>query len=118
MTIVVVAEKPSVARDIARVLGARKKAQGFLEGNGYMVTWALGHLVHFAEPDDYGPKWSGRWSTGQLPMVPQQWKLKTAPSTVKQFQVVEKLINDARTEQLICATDAGRRGGEHLSADL
>ena len=110
MTIVVVAEKPSVARDIARVLGARKKVQGFLEGNGYVVTWALGHLVHFAEPDDYGPPWSDRWSTGQLPMVPQPWKLKTACSTMKQFQVVKKLINDARTEQLICATDAGREG--------
>ncbi len=110
MTIVVVAEKPSVARDIARVLGARKKAQGFLEGNGYVVTWALGHLVHFAEPDDYGPQWSGRWSTGQLPMVPQQWKLKMARSTVKQFQVVKRLINDAGTKQLICATDAGREG--------
>ena len=110
MTIVVVAEKPSVARDIARVLGARKKAQGFLEGNGYVVTWALGHLVHFAEPDEYGPQWSGRWSAGQLPMVPQQWKLKTARSTVKQFQVVKKLINDGRTEQLICAMDAGREG--------
>ena len=110
MTIVVLAEKPSVARDIARVLGARKKVQGFLEGNGYVVTWALGHLVHFAEPDDYGPPWSGRWSPGQLPMVPQQWKLKTARSTLRQFQVVKKLINDARTEQLICATDAGREG--------
>ena len=113
MTIVVLAEKPSVARDIARMLGARKKAQGFLEGNGYVVTWALGHLVHFAEPDDYGPQWSSRWSAGQLPMVPQYWKLKTARSTVKQFQVVKKLINDARTEQLICATDAGREG-EHI----
>ena len=60
MTIVVVAEKPSVARDIARVLGARRKAEGHLEGNGYAVTWALGHLVHFAEPDEYGPQWSGR----------------------------------------------------------
>ena len=56
MTTVVVAEKPSVARDIARVLGARRKAEGHLEGNGYLVTWALGHLVHFAEPDEYGPQ--------------------------------------------------------------
>jgi DNA topoisomerase-3 len=110
MTIVVVAEKPSVARDIARVLGARRKAQGFLEGNGYVVTWALGHLVHFAEPDDYGPPWSGRWSVGQLPMIPEQWQLKTQRSTVKQFQVVKKLINDPGSEQIICATDAGREG--------
>ncbi len=110
MTIVVVAEKPSVARDIARVLGARKKAQGFLEGNGYVVTWALGHLVHFAEPDDYGPQWSGRWSRGQLPMIPEQWQLKTQRSTVKQFQVVKKLMNAAGSEQIVCATDAGREG--------
>ena len=110
MTIVVVAEKPSVARDIARVLGARKQAQGFLEGNGYRVTWALGHLVHFAEPDDYGPPWSGRWSSDPLPMIPEQWRLKTARSTVKQFQVVKRVINDAGTEQIVCATDAGREG--------
>ena len=110
MTIIVVAEKPSVARDIARVLGARKKARGFLEGNGYRVTWALGHLVHFAEPDDYGPPWDGRWSIGQLPMIPEQWQLKTARSTVKQFQVVKRLINDTGTEQIVCATDAGREG--------
>ena len=62
MSTVVVAEKPSVARDIARVLGARRKGEGFLEGNGYVVTWALGHLVQFAEPDDYGPPWKGRWA--------------------------------------------------------
>ncbi|MDH3602458.1 MAG: toprim domain-containing protein, partial [Candidatus Tectomicrobia bacterium] len=67
MSTVIVAEKPSVARDIARVLGARRKGEGCLEGNGYVVTWALGHLVQFAEPDDYGPPWSGRWSFAQLP---------------------------------------------------
>ena len=105
-----VAEKPSVARDIARVLGARTKAEGHLEGNGYRVTWALGHLVHFAEPDDYGPQWSGRWAAGQLPMIPEQWRLKTERSTAKQFQLVKRLINDAGTEQVVCATDAGREG--------
>jgi DNA topoisomerase-3 len=110
MSIVVVAEKPSVARDIARVLGARKKAEGHLEGNGYFVTWALGHLVHFAEPDDYGHQWSGRWATDQLPMIPDQWQLKTERSTARQFQVVKRLINDAGTERVVCATDAGREG--------
>ena len=113
MTLVVVAEKPRVACDIARVLGVRKKGQGFLEGNGYRVTWALGHLVHFAESDDYGPPWSGRWSTAPLPMIPQQWQLKTARFTVQQFQMVKRLINDAGTEQIVCATDAGREG-EHI----
>jgi hypothetical protein len=110
MTIVVVAEKPSVARDIARVLGARRKAEGHLEGNDYCVTWALGHLVRFAEPDNYGPHWSGRWATDQLPMIPEQWRLKTERSTAKQFQLVKRLINDAATEEVACATDAGREG--------
>lgn len=113
MSIVIVAEKPSVARDIARVLGARRKGEGYLEGNGYIVTWALGHLVQFAEPDDYGPPWSGRWSFAQLPMLPEHWKLKTAPSTSSQFRIVRQLLNDARHDQIICATDAGREG-EHI----
>ena len=110
MTVVVIAEKPSVARDLARVLGATRKAQGYLEGNGYRVTWALGHLVHLAEPDDYGPPWKGRWSAGQLPMIPDPWRLKLAPKTADQFQVVRRLLTDPATERLVCATDAGREG--------
>ncbi len=113
MSTVVVAEKPSVARDIARVLGARRKGEGFLEGNGYVVTWALGHLVQFAEPDDYGPPWKGRWAFSQLPMLPEQWKLKTGRSTYAQFQVVRKLLNDSVHDRIVCATDAGREG-EHI----
>ena len=110
MTKVVLAEKPSVARDIARVVGARKRGDGYLEGDGYIVTWALGHLVHFAEPDDYGSPWDGRWSLEPLPMIPERWKLKTDKRTVSQFRIVKKLINDARTDEVICATDAGREG--------
>jgi DNA topoisomerase-3 len=109
----VVAEKPSVARDIARVLGARRKREGYLEGNGYCVTWALGHLVHFAEPDDYGPPWKGRWSAAQLPMVPDRWRLKTDPKTVSQLKVVEGLLKAPEHVRLVCATDAGREG-EHI----
>ncbi|RKT44962.1 type IA DNA topoisomerase [Thiocapsa rosea] len=117
MTIVVVAEKPSVARDIARVLGARRKGEGFLEGNGYRVTWAIGHLIHFAEPDEYGEvqgvDWAGRWSADQLPMIPEAWKLKTAKQTAAQFKLVRALITAPDTERLVCATDAGREG-EHI----
>ena len=113
MTIVVLAEKPSMARDLARVLGAGGRHPGFLEGHGYRVTWALGHLVHFAEPDDYGPEWAGRWSAQVLPMVPERWKLRTDPRTVEQYRLVKELINAADTERLICATDAGREG-EHI----
>ena len=64
MTELVIAEKPSVARDIARVLGAHTRGDGCLRGNGWCITWALGHLVHFAEPDDYGSAWAARWSMG------------------------------------------------------
>ena len=113
MATVVLTEKPSVARDIARVLGASKRGQGYVEGNGYIVTWALGHLVQFAEPDDYGPPWKGRWSFAQLPMIPEQWKLKTTRSTSDQYQIVKKLLNSPQTERVICATDAGREG-EHI----
>ncbi len=113
MTTVVLAEKPSVARDIARVLGAGTKRQGYLEGNGYRITWALGHLVHFAEPDDYGPHWKGRWSTGQLPMIPDNWKLRLDRKTSDQFKIVKGLITAADTSQVVCATDAGREG-EHI----
>ena len=113
MATVVLTEKPSVARDIARVLGATKRGQGYLKGNGYIVTYALGHLVQFAEPDDYGPPWNSRWSFAQLPMIPEQWKLKTARSTSDQYQIVKKLLNSPQTERVICATDAGREG-EHI----
>ena len=110
MTTVIVAEKPSVARDIAAVLGARGRGEGFLHGNGYQVTWALGHLVHFAEPDDYDAAWAGRWSMGQLPMIPEQWKLRTDKKTVKQFKAVKALLVSPDTERVVCATDAGREG--------
>ena len=110
MSIVVIAEKPSVARDLARVLGAHRKGPGYLEGNGYCVTWALGHLVHLAEPDDYGAPWKGRWAAAQLPMLPDPWRLKLAPKTVDQFRVVQGLINHPGNERLVCATDAGREG--------
>jgi DNA topoisomerase-3 len=110
---VIVAEKPSVARDIARVVGARRRGEGFVEGSGYVVTWALGHLVHFAEPDDYGPPWSECWAFSQLPIIPEHWKLKTERSTSAQFRVVKRLLNNPATDQIICATDAGREG-EHI----
>ncbi|NEX23185.1 DNA topoisomerase III [Thiorhodococcus mannitoliphagus] len=113
MTTVVLAEKPSVARDLARVLGAGRKGEGYLEGNGYRVTWALGHLIHLAEPDEYGDAWAGRWSAEPLPMIPERWKLRIGKQTAKQFKIVKALITAPETERLICATDAGREG-EHI----
>jgi DNA topoisomerase-3 len=113
MATVIVAEKPSVARDIARVVGARVRGDGCLHGNGYVVTWALGHLIHLAEPSAYGPLWEGHWSLAQLPMVPEQWKLTTHKSTAQQYKVVKRHLTDPQTDSVICATDAGREG-EHI----
>ena len=113
MSILVLAEKPSVARDLARVLCAGRRGEGYLEGGGYRVTWALGHLVHFAEPDDYGGAWAARWSLAQLPMIPESWQLRTAERTASQLRIVEKLLNAPETASVICATDAGREG-EHI----
>jgi DNA topoisomerase-3 len=110
MTTVIVAEKPSVARDIAAVLGASGRGEGCLRGNGWCVTWALGHLVHFAEPDDYGPDWAGRWSPAQLPMIPERWRLRTDKKTSAQFRIVKALLTAPDTERVVCATDAGREG--------
>ena len=110
MTTVIVAEKPSVARDIAAVLGASGRGEGFLRGNGWCITWALGHLVHFAEPDDYGAHWAGRWSMGQLPMIPEHWRLRTDKKTSAQFRIVKALLTAPDTERVVCATDAGREG--------
>ncbi len=109
MSVVVVAEKPSVARDVARVLGATRQADGCLEGNGYKVTWAIGHLVGLAEPAEVEPAWK-RWDFKCLPMVPGKWPLKVLPKTRGQFATVKKLLRAPDTERVICATDAGREG--------
>ena len=113
MSTVIVAEKPSVARDIARVLGADVKRDGYLETRDgrRVVTWALGHLVRYAEPDEYGDGWSGNWGFQQLPMIPETWLLSLPKETARQFDTVRKLINGS--ERVICATDAGREG-EHI----
>jgi DNA topoisomerase-3 len=107
--IVVLAEKPSVARDIAQVLGARSRRDGYLEGNGYIVTWAFGHLVQLAEPDDYDSRYK-RWSVEDLPIVPDSFKLKISSGNgvKKQFQIIKQHFKSA--DSIICATDAGREG--------
>ena len=113
MSTVTVAEKPSVARDIARVVGASQQRDGYLESRDgkQVVTWGFGHLVEYGEPDDYGAPWSGRWAFEQLPMIPETWHLRVGKGAGKQFGIVKRLLNAA--EQVICATDAGREG-EHI----
>ena len=107
--IVVVAEKPSVGRDIARVIGCRTGGDGCLIGEQYTVTWAVGHLVSLAEPDEMDEKYR-KWSFQTLPILPEEIPLKVLPKTRSQFSIVKKLINDSETDSLICATDAGREG--------
>ena len=105
MTIAVLAEKPSVARDIARVLGAKQRRDGFLEGNGYAVTWALGHLVAVAEPHQIKPQWK-RWQASELPMIPAEWPLEVVSGTRDRFEVVCRLLQDPEVDEIVCATDA------------
>ena len=107
--IVVLAEKPSVGRDIARVIGCRTSGDGCLIGEQYIVTWAVGHLVTLAEPDEMDEKLK-KWTFSTLPILPDTIPLKVISSTKTQFSKVKKLINDKDTDSLICATDAGREG--------
>ncbi|MDB4944873.1 MAG: topoisomerase [Labilithrix sp.] len=109
MTVVVVAEKPSVARDIASVLGARTRQDGYFEGGGYVVTWAIGHLVALAEPHDMNPAWK-RWSLADLPLLPAEWPLVPGASTREQFAVVKRWLVAPGVRGIVCATDAGREG--------
>lgn len=105
----VLAEKPSVARDIARVLGAKRSADGFIEGDKYVITWALGHLVTLADPDAYDEKYKA-WRLEDLPMLPEKMKLVVIKQTSKQYRTVSKLMGRADIDRLIIATDAGREG--------
>ena len=107
--IAVLAEKPSVARDIARVLGATKKGDGFLHGNGYVITWAIGHLASLAQPHEINPTWK-QWRLDTLPMLPGRWPLVVYERTSHQFEIVKKILRSDRISELVCATDAGREG--------
>jgi DNA topoisomerase III len=110
---VVLAEKPSVARDIAAVVGANQKRDGFYEGNDYRVTYAFGHLVTLAEPEEMNAAWGGPWKMSQLPMIPSDWKYRVAEKASTQFNIIKKLFDDKSCDSIICATDAGREG-EHI----
>ena len=105
----VIAEKPSVAQSLAAVLGARKRGQGYLEGNGYLVSWCVGHLVGLAAADAYNPKYS-RWCYEDLPIIPEKWKYVVAPDKKEQYEALVSLMNRPDVESLVCATDAGREG--------
>jgi len=106
---VILTEKPSVARDIAKCLNINSKRDGYFEGNGYQITWAFGHLVELKEPDEYHPEWK-RWSLDALPIIPEQFDLKARgdESAQKQLNIIKRLFEAA--DEIVCATDAGREG--------
>ena len=105
----VLAEKPSVAQSIAKVLGANKREDGYLEGNDYVVSWCVGHLVELAQPEDYEERY-GKWTYNDLPIFPSDWKYEVSSGTKKQFGILKNLMNRNDVESLVCATDAGREG--------
>ncbi len=107
--VVCIAEKPSVARDIAEILGARTRKEGYIEGNGYQVTWTFGHLCSLKEPHEYTPAWKS-WSLSSLPMIPPRFGIKVIenPTYEKQFHIIEKLMQEA--DMIVNCGDAGQEG--------
>ena len=105
----VIAEKPSVAISIAKVIGATKKKDGYYEGNGYRISWCIGHLIQMANPDSYDEKYA-KWNMTDLPIIPKEYMYEVAKSTKKQFAILKKLMNDKEIDTVINACDAGREG--------
>jgi len=109
MKALVLAEKPSVGRELSRILNCTPRGRAYAEGSNYVVTWALGHLVTLAEPDDYDVKYK-TWRLEDLPMLPEQMRLKVIRETSHQFRAVADLMKRNDLGELIIATDAGREG--------
>lgn len=105
----VIAEKPSVAQAIAKVLRAEERKDGYMEGNGYIVSWCVGHLVELVQPDVYYEEWK-KWTYENLPMIPERWQHEVKKDTAAQYQILKKLMHDTKVECVVCATDAGREG--------
>ena len=105
----VIAEKPSVAQTIAKVLGANQRKGGYIEGNGYIISWCVGHLVGLANPESYGEQYK-TWSLDTLPIIPESYKFVVNAKTKEQYNLLKSLMADSRVDELVCATDAGREG--------
>ena len=105
----VIAEKPSVAKNIADVLGALDRQDGYFEGGGYLVSWCVGHLIELVEPESYGEQWK-KWTYESLPVNPEHWQYEIKEDTKEQYDVLYGLLHDSRVDEVVCATDAGREG--------
>ena len=102
MKALVIAEKPSVAMALASVLGARTRKDGYVEGNGYIVSWCVGHLVGLCDASEYDEKYK-KWRYEDLPIVPECWKHKILEGTKKQFGILKKLMRDSKVDEVICS---------------
>ena len=109
ISILVVAEKPSVAMSYAKVLGATSRQDGYLEGNGYLVSWCIGHLVELAPPNVYDAKYV-KWSIADLPILPERWQYLVSASTQKQFGILQKLMHRPDVDSIVNSCDAGQCG--------
>ncbi len=105
----VIAEKPSVGKSIANILGAKENNNGYLKGNGYIVSWCFGHLVALASPEQYDEKYK-KWNIEDLPIIPEDFLLTIKEDTKTQFNLLKKLMNSSEVDEIICATDSGREG--------
>lgn len=105
----VIAEKPSVVQSLARVIGADKRCNGYLEGGGYLVSWCVGHLVELSAPERYDERYS-KWRLEDLPILPETWRYEVSAGTAKQFKILKELMERPDVTSLVCATDAGREG--------
>lgn len=105
----VIAEKPSVAQSLARVIGADKRQDGYLEGGGYLVSWCVGHLVELSAPERYDERYA-KWRLEDLPILPERFLYEVSQGTKKQYQILKSLMEQKDVESLVCATDAGREG--------
>ncbi len=110
MAILIIGEKPNVGKAISTVVGTDKVQKGYIEGNGYIVSWCVGHLVGLKFPNDYGNGWDQKWSFSQLPMIPDKWQFTVTDKTKGQFNLLKSLMNRADVSEIICATDADREG--------
>ena len=106
ISILVVAEKPSVAMSYAKVLGATSRQDGYLEGNGYLVSWCVGHLVELAPPNVYDAKYV-KWNIADLPILPEKWQYLVSASTKKQFGILQKLMHRPDVDSIVNSCDAG-----------
>ena len=105
----IVAEKPSVGRELAGIVGAKEKKEGYIKGGGHIITWAVGHLTELAAPELYDEKLKS-WKLDTLPVIPDKFKTVVSKKTSEQYKIVKDLMNSGEVTEIICATDAGREG--------